>query len=161
MNNWIEIKNKEYKFKLRSAGILIKNEKVLLVDMNNRGFLCLPGGYVELGETTEEALLRELKEETKKKFQIEKYCGVLENYFIDKEYGKIHEISFYYLVSLKEKIDEKDFNLIENDNGNIVNLSFKWISLKELNKYNVKPKLLQEILNNNLEFKHLIYNEFN
>ena len=31
--------------------------------MDDSDFWCLPGGYVELGETTEQACLRELKEE--------------------------------------------------------------------------------------------------
>ena len=45
---------------------------------------CLPGGYVELNETTEDAIKRELLEETKLKFSIDKFCGVIENFFVNK-----------------------------------------------------------------------------
>ena len=38
------------------SGLIIKDNKLLLVDMDDSGFLCLPGGYVELGETTEVAV---------------------------------------------------------------------------------------------------------
>ncbi len=31
--------------------------------MDDSGFLCLTGGYVELGETTETAVIREMNEE--------------------------------------------------------------------------------------------------
>ena len=42
------------------SGLIIKNNKLLLVDMDYSGFPCLPVGYVELGETTEDAVKREL-----------------------------------------------------------------------------------------------------
>ena len=67
--------------------------------MDDSGFLCLPGGYVELGETTKEAVKRELNEEIRQEVKIEKYLGVVENYFINKYNKKMHEISFYYLMS--------------------------------------------------------------
>ncbi|EJR65286.1 hypothetical protein IIO_01470 [Bacillus cereus VD115] len=50
---------------VRVTGILIENEKVLLVKQKvaNRDW-SLPGGRVENGETLEEAMIREMKEET-------------------------------------------------------------------------------------------------
>ena len=62
MRNSIKIKNDNLNFKFRVSGIIIKNNKILFVDMDDSDFWCLPGGYVELGETTEQACLRELKE---------------------------------------------------------------------------------------------------
>lgn len=54
MRESIKKKTNDYNFKFRVSGLIIKNNKLLLVDMDDSGFLCLPGGYVELGETTEE-----------------------------------------------------------------------------------------------------------
>ncbi|MGH1284382.1 NUDIX domain-containing protein [Bacillus toyonensis] len=50
---------------VRVTGILIEDEKVLLVKQKvaNRDW-SLPGGRVENGETLEEAMIREMKEET-------------------------------------------------------------------------------------------------
>lgn len=50
---------------VRVTGILIESEKVLLVKQKvaNRDW-SLPGGRVENGETLEEAMIREMKEET-------------------------------------------------------------------------------------------------
>ncbi len=48
-------------------GILVMNGKILLVRRGRdpeKGKLALPGGIVEYGERTEEAIVRELKEET-------------------------------------------------------------------------------------------------
>ena len=160
MRESIKIKTDDYYFKFRVSGLIIKNNKILLVDMDNSGFICLPGGYVELGETTEVAVKRELLEEVGKKFDISKYLGVVENYFINKYSKKIHEISFYYLMTPIENIDTNNFTIIENDKGNKVKLDFKWIDLKDIGNYDIRPSFLKQILEReNLEFNHLIFNE--
>ncbi len=160
MRESIKMKNNDYNFKFRVSGLIIKNNKLLLVDMDDNGFLCLPGGYVELGETTEEAVRRELKEEIQKDVKIEKYLGVVENYFINKYSKKMHEISFYYLMDfVSNDIDDNDFTLVENDKGRTIKLDFKWIDINDLNDFDVRPALLKNIINNKLEFNHLIFNE--
>jgi 8-oxo-dGTP diphosphatase len=55
-------------------------ERVLLVKRSvdpKKGFWCLPGGFMELGETPEGAGLRELREETGLTGQIDMLLGVL------------------------------------------------------------------------------------
>ena len=163
MRESIKIKTNDYNFKFRVSGLVIRNNKLLLVDMDDSGFLCLPGGYVELGETTEEAAKRELTEEIGKEVTIKKYLGVVENYFINKFSKKIHEISFYYTMDLVDKkIEQKNFTLIENDKGHNIKLDFKWIDLDEIDKFDIRPKFLKDLFkNNNLEFNHLIFDELN
>ncbi len=160
MRESIKIKTNDYNFKFRVSGLIIRSNKLLLVDMDDSGFLCLPGGYVELGESTEEAVIRELVEETKKKVRIIKYLGVVENYFINKFQKKIHEIAFYYLLEFVDNLVKEDnFTLIENDKGHEIKLDFKWIDINELNNFDVRPYFLKDLINNDLEFNHLIFNE--
>ena len=160
MRQSIKIKTNDYNFKFRVSGLIIKENKLLLVDMDDSGFLCLPGGYVELGETTEEAIKRELLEEVGINFSTTKYLGMVENYFINKFSKKIHEISIYYLMSPKDKIDTTDFTIIENDKGKKMKLDFKWIDINNIDNYDVRPSFLKEqISTNNLEFNHLIFNQ--
>lgn len=161
MRESIRLRTEDFYFKFRVAGILIKNNKVLVVEMDNNGFYCLPGGYVEVGETTEDALKREFLEETGKEVKINKYLGMVENYFITKSLRHMHEVSCYYLVDLVEdNIPQEDFSLIENDKGYIVRLDFKWIDLNELDNYILKPRFLKDLLTSNeLQFNHLVFNE--
>ena len=151
-----------YNFKFRVSGLIIKNNKLLLVNMDDSNFLCLPGGYVELGETTEEAVKRELVEEIRQEVSIVKYLGVVENYFINKYSKKMHEISFYYLMNFIDSDfggNENDFTLIENDKGHNIKLNFKWVDINNLDGFDVRPAFLKKIINNQLEFNHLIFNE--
>lgn len=161
MRESIKMQKENCNFKFRVSGLIIRNNKILLVDMDNSGFLSLPGGHVELGETTKEAIIREIKEETKKEITIKKYLGVIENYFINKHGIKTHEIAFYYQLNFVDnKINEEDFMLIENDKGNKIKLDFKWIDIENIEKYNVRPTFIKELLkNNNLEFNHIILNK--
>lgn len=50
----------------RSVAIIVRDEKILMekVHFFERDFCTLPGGGIEEGETPEQAVLRELKEET-------------------------------------------------------------------------------------------------
>lgn len=156
MRKSVALKEDNFNFKYRVAGIIKRDNKILFVEMDNNNFFCLPGGYVELGETSEEACLRELEEETTKKFKIDNYCGVLENYFINKYHKKVHEISMYYQVSLIDEMDMNDFSLVENDKGHFIKLNFKWIDIKKLDNYNIEPKVLKNILKDEINFNHLI-----
>jgi 8-oxo-dGTP diphosphatase len=49
------------------AAVLMRNGRILLVKRNIEpgfGLWCLPGGFIEAGETIEEAAIREVQEET-------------------------------------------------------------------------------------------------
>lgn len=160
MRKSIKIKTDDYNFKFRVSGIIVKENKILLVEMDNSGFLCLPGGYVELGETTEVAVRRELLEEIRKPFEISEYLGVVENYFINKYNKKMHEISFYYLMKSNDILNTENFSLIENDKGRKIKLDFCWVDLDQINDYDVRPGFLKNILKSEkMKFEHLIFNE--
>lgn len=149
--------NKEIKLKIRVSGVCIKDNKVLMVEMDHAGFYCLPGGHIELGEDSEYAMLREMEEETTHKFKISSYLGIIENFFYNKYKNNIHEICFYYLLDSIDSLNTEDYERIEDDHGHEVYLKFAWISLSELEKYNILPTHLKEILNrDNKEFKHII-----
>ena len=66
-----------------SCLVVVDNkDQVLLVKRSvepKKGFWCLPGGFMELGETPEKAALRELKEETGLTGRIDMLLGVSAN----------------------------------------------------------------------------------
>jgi len=69
--------------------------RILLVKRNEepkKGFWCLPGGFMEIGETPEEAALREFHEETGLKGKIERLIGIVTHK--SPRYGSIIVVGF-------------------------------------------------------------------
>jgi 8-oxo-dGTP diphosphatase len=85
---------------------------VVLVKRNvepKKGFWCLPGGFVELGETPEQSALRELQEETGLAGQIDKLLGVTTDE--SDRYGSVLMVGYLvkqYAGTLKPGDDASD-----------------------------------------------------
>lgn len=80
-------------------GLIIREGKILLVKRNHEpyfGFWAIPGGYVELNETCEEAVVREVKEETNLKTKIKNLIGV----YSGPSRSPHHTITAAYLLEI-------------------------------------------------------------
>jgi len=83
------------------AAIVFKEGRVLLVKRGkepNRGRWGLPGGVVELGETVEEAIHREVEEETGLEVKPTRLATIFDSIYGDEQ-GKVryHYVLFEYL----------------------------------------------------------------
>jgi 8-oxo-dGTP diphosphatase len=79
-------------------GVLLEGNELLLIQRKHdpfKGLWALPGGFVEYGETTEEAILREMKEETGLIVRIGELVGV---YSDPNRDPRGHTVSIVYLV---------------------------------------------------------------
>ena len=88
---------------LRVGAIIMQDGKLLMVGNKKRPeYLYTVGGRIQFGETAEEAVIREVYEETGVRMAIDRLGFVHENYFYgddDLNDGKlIYEISFYYYM---------------------------------------------------------------
>ena len=79
------------------AAVVFRGSEVLLVMRGNepsKGKLGIPGGVVELGETAEEAVVREVEEETGIRVKPLRVLDVLDSIVRDDECG----IRFHYVL---------------------------------------------------------------
>lgn len=79
-------------------GAILKDKKILLIRRKNmpfKGKWALPGGFVEYGEKTEDAVLREIFEETGLKTNIKELIGV---YSDPNRDPRGHMVSIVYLL---------------------------------------------------------------
>ena len=149
----IRIDNEDGHFKFRVCGIIILDGKVLTVKIKDNDFYCLPGGHIELGESTEEAVVREITEEVGCKVLKTKLKFICQNFFKSKDNKIFHELAYYYLLEIdKNTINKNDYEIIENDKGVLKSLKFFWLDEEQLKNYDFRPGGIKE---------HIFSNEFN
>lgn len=152
----VKIWKEDGSFKLRVCGIIKNGDKYLISNCDNCDFYGFPGGHVTLGENTDDAVVREVKEETRFDARILKLLAVEQLFFKRDDNMPFHEICYYYLLEPKEKLDAKDFDYDEDDKGILRHHKFLWLKLEEFEKYDIKPKNILNILKENLERQHII-----
>ena len=157
----VKIKSEEGNFKMRVAGLVIKEGKLLTVNICNNGFFCLPGGHVHLGESSEEAIKREIGEEVGLTCKSIKMLALIENFFKSVKGVVTHEVCYFYMVEPNEDIKTEDYTYVENDEGELKNLEFKWFDLNKLDKMDFRPSALgKKLAKNDFEFEHIITKDF-
>ncbi len=92
---------------LRVGAIIMKDGQILMVGNRARPeYLYSVGGRIKFGETAEEAVIREVYEETGVHMEIDRLGFVHENYFygdVPSKLGKlIYEVSFFFYMKVPE-----------------------------------------------------------
>lgn len=124
---------------------MIENEKLLVAKYIGHHYF-LPGGHVEVGESAEKALIRELHEELGASCIIKQFLGVIENQWHDKE-------TTHYEINHIFEIDSKDLNNSETPISKESHLAFHWIDFNKenLNTYKIMPNpTINELLEKRL-----------
>jgi ADP-ribose pyrophosphatase YjhB (NUDIX family) len=152
-----------YVFSYRIAGILINENKILLQKPTNEedGY-AFPGGHVSFGETNEETLIREFKEEINIDIKVNELKWVAE-IFCPWGKKKMHQICLYYMVKLNnfEQIPlNGKFIGNEQIEGRNFKIEFYWIPINEINKITIYPNNVYKLLNKLDEgMQHFVYKE--
>ncbi len=143
----VKFKEKEYSFHYRVIGVIVKDDKYLVQNIGGKDYYVLPGGHVRVGETSEEALIREIKEEVgidivREDFRL--FC-YHENIF--ERNGKIeHWIEQYYLVDSGEKLGKESWSFEENDIDGVKTLNYIFVNKEELEKIDLKPLSVKKLI---------------
>ncbi|MDE7452890.1 MAG: NUDIX domain-containing protein [Clostridia bacterium] len=119
---------------IRVGAIILKDGKLLMVGNQRSDYLYSVGGRIKFGETAEEAIVREVYEETGVKMEIDRLGFVHENYFYGDaptNLGKlIYEISFFFYMKVPKDFKPKSSSFTEDDNKEFL----KWIYLNDEQK---------------------------
>ena len=113
------------------GAVIIKDGKIALIKRGNepaRGKWTIPGGLVELGESPEQAVIRETKEETGLDIDKPSLMDVVSNVNLD-ENGKIkyHYVIIDYLVHVKSGAAEAASDALE----------LRWVPFDEVEGYDL------------------------
>ena len=118
-------------------------------------YFYMVGGGVQLGETSETCIEREIYEETGMHTCVERLAVICENFF--KGVGgtidglDCHTIEFYYYM----KALDEDLKLCKNktDDGE----QLVWLPLEEIASKEIKPAFLKENISNIIDDKNIIH----
>lgn len=164
----ITFKIDQTRFTYRVAGICIHEDHVLLQAAENDEFWFLPGGRVEMGESSEVALKREMREELQldSDVQVLRLLWIAENFF-HHEQRAYHELGFYYQIAFPNKPELYDktraHNAIE-DTGSFASdpltFALRWFPLAALDDILILPIFLKAGLRNlPTSVQHIIHTE--
>lgn len=141
----IQIKENEYAFNCRIVGACIKDNKILLGRLKSDDYWTYIGGKLAFGESTEEAIVREYREETLANVQADHLVAVIENFFTLYQ-KKWHQFIYFYQL----RDDNNELELFEGEREMQDNEKgvYKWFDISELDKIVVKPHCSLEALKN-------------
>lgn len=146
-------------FRYRAAAIIVNDNKVLLARNSRDDYYYSVGGAVHVGETSYEAVIREVFEETGLTFVIDRLAVIHENIFWGNDpgfEGKIcHEICFYYRMKAKEKLEINHSSKTSEGIDEWV----EWIEIDKLDQVKAYPIFLKEYLKSDKEeVVHIVNN---
>lgn len=135
-NNW---------FRYRAAAIIVEEDCVLFATNELEDYFYSIGGGVHMGETAEDAVLREVYEETGVHYKIDRLAVIHENFFNENS-GTLkglncHEICLYFLMK------PRNTKILHSNSYTFgVREQMCWIPIKDLQKYKAFPSFLKDYL---------------
>ncbi len=134
-------------FRLRACAVILRDNKILMCKNDTDDYYYSVGGGVNHGEKLEDAVLREVFEETGKRLEIDRLLFIHQNFFNGDfaTQGKLdcHELAFYFLMK-----ETKDDLIHIGENVFRQKETTVWLELKDFKTKKVYPAFLPEMLDN-------------
>lgn len=132
---------------VRATALIVQDDKIYL-NRNEQGRYYTIGGAIQVGETTEEAVKREVKEEVGLDVNVERLTFVVENTFC-QDGVNFHNIEFHYLV---KPLGEPGVEMVEGSERR----SCEWVDLVDINAIDLVPAFLKtELTKLSTDVKHI------
>lgn len=148
------------KFNYRVCAIMISDNKILAMHDERSPYYYLPGGRVKMGETAEQAVLREIQEELEITPKIIRPLWLNQAFFTeDVDHLNYHELCIYFLIDIENTDLLAKGNTFVLKEGRHTHI-FEWLEFDRLkNEYFYPLFLKNEIFNLPREFTLRIENE--
>lgn len=131
-------------FRYRAAAIIIEDGCVLFAGNEKASYFYSVGGGVHIGETAEDAVKREVLEETGVAYEVDRLAFIHENFFKDSDcFGELdcHEVALYFLMKPR---GTQELNSHSTTQGVAENMY--WIPIDDLEKYTAFPSFFRDKL---------------
>lgn len=131
------------KFNYRVCAIITSDNKILAMHDERSPYYYLPGGRVQMGETAEHAVIREVEEELNISPKIIRPLWLNQSFFTeDVDKLNYHEICIYFLMDISEtELLEKGERFTLQEGRHIH--YFEWLSFERLSDEYFYPIFLK------------------
>jgi 8-oxo-dGTP pyrophosphatase MutT (NUDIX family) len=136
----LEIVSDASAFKVRAAALIVRDGRVLLNRTQRSDAWMLPGGTGEFGESAEETLRRELREELRADAAVKRLLWFVEHFF-DLEGRRWHQLLWIYEAALPDDCEVVRAETWESPHADGVD-RFRWARFAELRSLRVLPGFL-------------------
>ena len=133
-------------FNYRVCAVMKHDGKLLAMKNYSSPYYYLPGGRVNMNETAEGAIIRELKEELGIEANVIRPLWLNQGFFIEDTTGeKFHELCVYYLVDVSgtDLVNQPRFAGLNTKNKEI----FEWLDTDTLNEQYLYPLFIKKRIN--------------
>lgn len=153
----VKIKTNKTIFNYCARAIIKQDEKILLICVNDAPYYHLPGGHIEVGESSEAAVIREIQEEVGIEVALQKLV-LMNEQFYNKDGIDNHSLVLYYLAKPQNNISTQSSVRMEEGPTKIIKNELRWVTYEELKDIDLRPLLVKNlILHNDLEnLRHVI-----
>lgn len=140
----IRIDRKPQLFSFRVAGLIFHDGYVLAQRGAKDDYWALPGGRAEIGEDSQETIVREMREELHRDARVERLLWTVENFFSYEGYTA-HELGFYYLLSLADAFPFHEEDIVHRVVDG-VEVEFRWLKATPtaLMAHRLKPQFIAD-----------------
>ncbi len=132
------------KFNYRVCAMMISDGKILAMHDERSPYYYLPGGRVTIGETAENAVIREVREELQITPKIIRPLWLNQAFFTEDVDGlNYHELCVYFLMDISDTDLLDKGSTFTTREGNRVH-TFEWLSFERLKDAYFYPQFLKK-----------------
>lgn len=144
------------KFRYRAAAIIIEGGRMLLLENDRDPYLYTVGGAVNIGETAEEAVVRECVEEIGVCYEPERLAVIQEEFYPeparDGSVLRAHELGFFFVMRPRGTTE----GIMESSHSDGFEERTVWVPLDDLGNRTVIPQFLTDPESYSGQLKHLV-----
>ena len=146
-------------FRYRAAAIIVEDGCVLFAGNEKEDYLYSIGGAVHMGETAEDAVKREVLEETGVEYDVDRLAVIHENFFHESKGSlkgmECHEIALCFMMKPRGTK-----TLRSNSYTMGVKETMHWVPIEKLDQYRAFPSFMKAYLQSDHRgIEHIVTDE--
>ena len=146
-------------FRYRAAAIIVEDGYMLFAGNEKENYYYSIGGAVHMGETAEDAVRREVFEETGVHYEIDHLAVIHENFFHENTGSlkdlECHEIALYF------RMKPRGTRVLHSESYTMgVRETMHWLPVEKLEQFKAFPSFMKEyLLSDHSGIEHIITDE--